>query len=171
MIGIGVGMILAASFNIVFSNNEQQSSINLYNQKQNELEATIANLKNSYSHDNTKKNKEGVGINREEYADNNNEEEVNNNQQGNNKANNNSVETDETIEQDYYEIYITKGMNSQEIAGVLLDIGAIESEEDFLNYSIKKKVTTKFRIGYKKIPVDSSYDDIISILTNVTSLE
>ncbi|SCY13107.1 hypothetical protein [Alkaliphilus peptidifermentans] len=153
IIGIGIGMIITASINIIFQGNQHETAITLKNQQdENDMEKGIGQLKSvELTEKQDNKIIEDEGINEEDFVENNNIDEK-------------DLENDEG----FYEVYITNGMTTQQIAKSLNEAGAVDDINAFIDYSITKKVTTKFRIGYKKIPVGSSYDDIISILTTIS---
>lgn len=67
--------------------------------------------------------------------------------------------------EDHHEIFIDRGMNSEEIAKLLEEKGIIKSKEEFNALAAKLKLTRNFKYGLKTIPPNSSLEEIMIILT------
>jgi len=144
-IGVGVGIIIASLFNIVY--------IQLEDIYLNDKKSTIQQIYNKDTNitDEIKYDSEKI----KELENFNNE----NNLEVDTSINNN------IINKEYNKIFISKGMKSEEIARLLETEGIIESAHEFNNKATKLKITKKIQYGLKTIPVDSSLDEIILILT------
>lgn len=84
------------------------------------------------------------------------------------------VPSDEEINSDNsesepVEIVINSGANATNVSKILFDSGLIDDAEDFKNYIVNNKKSTKIRTGKYYIPKGLSYDDIISYITKEKS--
>ncbi|SDK46425.1 hypothetical protein [Natronincola ferrireducens] len=144
VIGIGMGMIITSSINILHNG---QNDINILDNNENSL---VVN-----SQDNR-----GVPI----IAEESHKKPYENAE----KANNINNEENKTIkDQEYIEIFIKKGLNSKEIAKILEEKKIIDNSDDFLLLAKELKVTNLLRHGFRKIPVNSSLEEIIEILMEI----
>jgi len=144
-IGVGVGIIITSIFNIVYI---QLEDIYL-NDKKSTFQQTYN--KNTNITDDIKYDSDKI----KELENFNNE----NNLEVDMSINNNIINTE------YNKIFISKGMKSEEIARLLETEGIIESAREFNNTATKLEITKKIQYGLKTIPVNSSLDEIILILT------
>ncbi|KAB3531354.1 hypothetical protein [Alkaliphilus serpentinus] len=167
-VGLGIGMILTASFNIFMEPRMPEENVTpiVEEENTNDLEKSIENLKKNFDNQEEPEKEEedlqplveeNTGLENTEEAD--NPEEIKNPEETENPE----VEAIEE-ESEYHEIYITGGMISTEIAQLLMEEGAIEDASDFVNYLIINNAATKIKIGRKIIPMGSSYDEIVKIL-------
>lgn len=142
IIGIAIGMIISGIANILLLNNntssiaeiDQDFFLKITNQEE-------ANTTNKASID---------------YMDaNSSEDNDNKNGQINHVGINNN---------DYREIYINKGMNSEEIAKLLCEKEIILDSNEFIDLTNKLEMSKKLKYGLKKIPLNSTMEDILEIL-------
>ena len=62
-------------------------------------------------------------------------------------------------------VNIPKGSVSQDVSQILEDEKVIKDRKEFYEYVQKKKMETKLKYGNYEIPDDSTFDEIIKILT------
>lgn len=65
-----------------------------------------------------------------------------------------------------YEFSIVSGMTSQQVAGILQNIGAVDSAAEFDKYLIQNGYADRIRVGNFKISEGASYSDIANLITN-----
>lgn len=77
-------------------------------------------------------------------------------------------ETTSTINniQTQFEFSIVSGMNSQQVAGILQSIGAIDSAAGFDQYLVQNGYADRIKVGNFKIQAGASYEDIAILITN-----
>ncbi len=77
-------------------------------------------------------------------------------------------ETTSTIDniQTQFEFSIVSGMNSQQVAGILQSIGAIDSAAGFDQYLVQNGYADRIKVGNFKIQAGASYEDIAILITN-----
>ena len=68
-------------------------------------------------------------------------------------------------EEDIYKIEIFRGMSTDQIALLLESKGIINEATEFSELVDTLKLTNKLRFGVKEIPVNSSLEEILDILT------
>lgn len=78
------------------------------------------------------------------------------------------TETTSTIDniQTQFEFSIVSGMNSQQVAGILQSIGAIDSATSFDQYLVQNGYADRIKVGNFKIQAGASYADIAILITN-----
>lgn len=78
------------------------------------------------------------------------------------------TETTSTIDniQTQFEFSIVSGMNSQQVAGILQSIGAIDSAASFDQYLVQNGYADRIKVGNFKIQAGASYADIANLITN-----
>ena len=78
------------------------------------------------------------------------------------------TETTSTIDniQTQFEFSIVSGMNSQQVAGILQSIGAIDSATGFDQYLVQNGYADRIKVGNFKIQAGASYADIAILITN-----
>lgn len=78
------------------------------------------------------------------------------------------TETTSTIDniQTQFEFSIVSGMNSQQVAGILQSIGAIDSAASFDQYLVQNGYADRIKVGNFKIQTGASYADIAILITN-----
>lgn len=78
------------------------------------------------------------------------------------------TETTSTIDniQTQFEFSIVSGMNSQQVAGILQSIGAIDSATGFDQYLVQNGYADRIKVGNFKIQAGASYEDIAILITN-----
>ncbi len=78
------------------------------------------------------------------------------------------TETTSTIDniQTQFEFSIVSGMNSQQVAGILQSIGAIDSAASFDKYLVQNGYADRIKVGNFKIQAGASYADIANLITN-----
>ena len=77
-------------------------------------------------------------------------------------------ETTSTIDnmKTQFEFSIVSGMNSQQVAGILQSIGAIDSAASFDQYLVQNGYADRIKVGNFKIQAGASYADIAILITN-----
>jgi len=140
VIGIGIGMIITSIINIVFI-NEKTNYINEINNS--------PFIKIPYKDQNEETNDL-------------NKIDINQSINGNNTSN-----SERDIEREYKEIFIQKGMDSEEIAYLLQKNEIINNADDFIDIVNKLDVANQLKYGLKKIPNNSTLQDILEILVRI----
>ncbi|MCC5909827.1 MAG: hypothetical protein JJT76_05260 [Clostridiaceae bacterium] len=69
--------------------------------------------------------------------------------------------------QEHITINIERGMNTGDIAVLLQKEGLISNSNDFLKTADRMEATNKMRFGEKKIPNNSTLEDIVKILIQI----
>lgn len=146
VIGIGIGMIITSIINLLFWQEPMNSASNI------DEDPFITIVQNEKNYDKS----EGIDSTRTEQKNSTENIHLFDNEE-NNKGN----------QEEYNGIYISKGMNSEEIAELLMDEKIISSSEAFIEMANKLGVIHRLRYGQKKIPVDSSLEDILKILVEI----
>lgn len=141
VIGIGIGMIITSIINIIFI-NEKTNGIEEMNLKKF-IKTTSENLNEV-----TNKSVEPC---------------IEDRLMAQHIVKDNFVETDKA----YIELLIEKGMNSEEIAKLLEKNKIIIDSDEFINIANKLDVTKQLKYGLKKIPKNSSIQDILEILIKI----
>ena len=77
----------------------------------------------------------------------------------------NRAKDDEEYEDIVIKLDIPPGSSSTSIAKILFSNDLIEDEDDFINRTVELGMDTKLKFGEFKIPKDSSYDEILNIIT------
>lgn len=140
IIGIGIGLIMAGIINVVIVHNPTNGDS--FVKPDNSTETCAIPQKGAI--EDIEEKGDDSSINEENIADNTNEET------------------------DYYEIHIEKGMNSIQIAKLLEREGIIANSEEFISLANQQKVDKVLRYGFKKIPMNSSIEEILEILVKGT---
>lgn len=95
----------------------------------------------------------------------NQEEELNKEENQEEELNKEQEKEDDKQEKKYVEVKIFKGESLTTISKRLFKLGLIDEKDKFI-YTVKeKKLDRKLEHGIFRIPLNSDYDDIISILT------
>ncbi len=140
-LGIGIGMIITSIANIVFVNNEV---MDMGQENQNNFISTV------YEQGKLDQDKSKVDTTPNTLDD----EEVTMDE-----------EDEETLlDNDYYEIYINKGMNSVEIAALLEREGIITDSKEFNILANKLGIAKVLQFGSKRIPYGSTMEEVLDIL-------
>ncbi|SNR89242.1 hypothetical protein SAMN05446037_1001264 [Anaerovirgula multivorans] len=145
-IGIGIGMVIAGIINILFINDSMNDIQSINNDpfvkiiKQNET-----------TNDSEKSHIDGIDNNIIEESNIDNSDEMKN--VDSNKA--------------YKEVYIRKGMTSEEIAQLLEEKEIILSRDEFIYVANNLQMTGRLKYGLKRIPNESSIEDILEILVEI----
>lgn len=74
-------------------------------------------------------------------------------------------ETKEDSDDGFIELEIVEGDTLKDISKKLLELDLIDDEEEFISTVEEKNMDKRFAYGIFKIPIDSSYSQIIELLT------
>jgi len=156
-LGLGIGIIITASANLIFHNASEI-------EKDKEIKSNVINFERSSDRINNEASEKIVTdekINIEVNTENNKEESVPS------IAGDKEEDEIESVEKDYVLVEIIAGMASMEIAQLLYDKGLIEDVEIFLEIATRMDAIKILRRGMKRIPRDSSIEEIVEILIKV----
>lgn len=156
-LGLGIGIIITASANLIFHNASEI-------EKDKEIKSNVINFERSsdrINNDASEKIVTDEKINIEVNTENNKEESAPS------IAGNKEEDEIESVEKDYVLVEIIAGMASMEIAQLLYDKGLIEDVEIFLEIATRMDAIKILRRGMKRIPRDSSIEEIVEILIKV----
>ncbi|MCD5413633.1 MAG: hypothetical protein LR001_01320 [Clostridiales bacterium] len=165
-IGIGIGMILIASINLLFYNpTEPSEDVNLTSEELN-FEHSVNRIKNLLNTE-TDQSKETI-IENINSVDESNEKDDNIAGEENNKEvgvdNQESRKKTETENATYVLFEIDEGMNSTEIAELLYEKGLVKDVVEFIEVANRLSATRTLKHGKKVIPQYSTIEEIIKIL-------
>ncbi|MCD5410141.1 MAG: endolytic transglycosylase MltG [Clostridiales bacterium] len=156
-LGLGIGIIITASANLIFHNASEI-------EKDKEIKNNVINFERSsdrINNDASEKIVTDEKINIEVNTENNKEESAPS------IAGDKEEDEIESVEKDYVLVEIIAGMASMEIAQLLYDKGLIEDVEIFLEIATSMDAIKILRRGMKRIPRDSSIEEIVEILIKV----
>ena len=156
-LGLGIGIIITASANLIFHNASEI-------EKDKEIKNNVINFERSsdrINNDASEKIVTDEKINIEVNTENNKEESTPS------IAGDKEEDEIESVEKDYVLVEIIAGMASMEIAQLLYDKGLIEDVEIFLEIATRMDAIKILRRGMKRIPRDSSIEEIVEILIKV----
>lgn len=156
-LGLGIGIIITASANLIF---DDVSEI----EKDKEIKSNVINFERSsdrINNDASEKIVTDEKINIEVNTEKNKEESAPS------IAGDKEEDEIESVEKDYVLVEIIAGMASMEIAQLLYDKGLIEDVEIFLEIATSMDAIKILRRGMKRIPRDSSIEEIVEILIKV----
>ena len=156
-LGLGIGIIITASANLIFHNVSEI-------EKDKEIKNNVINFERSsdrINNDASEKIVTDEKINIEVNTENNKEESAPS------IAGDKEEDEIESVEKDYVLVEIIAGMASMEIAQLLYDKGLIEDVEIFLEIATSMDAIKILRRGMKRIPRDSSIEEIVEILIKV----
>lgn len=156
-LGLGIGIIITASANLIFHNASEI-------EKDKEIKNNVINFERSsdrINNDASEKIVTDEKINIEVNTENNKEESAPS------IAGDKEEDEIESVEKDYVLVEIIAGMASMEIAQLLYDKGLIEDVEIFLEIATSMDAIKTLRRGMKRIPRDSSIEEIVEILIKV----
>lgn len=156
-LGLGIGIIITASANLIFHNASEI-------EKDKEIKSNVINFERSsdrINNDASEKIVTDEKINIEVNTENNKEESAPS------IAGDKEEDEIESVEKDYVLVEIIAGMASMEIAQLLYDKGLIEDVEIFLEIATSMDAIKILRRGMKRIPRDSSIEEIVEILIKV----
>lgn len=137
ILGMGLGIIISSIINIMWIESKNLE----YNDKQTETQNFYSEPLNSNNNVKEETSLEGFNDNK------------------NIKSNKNDIPDLDN------KIYIPRGLNSEQIANLLEQEGIIESSEEFNKLAANLVITRKLQHGIKTIPIDSTLDEIMLILT------
>lgn len=66
---------------------------------------------------------------------------------------------------DYVYVTIPKNCSTEDVANILQREGLVEDKEEFVDFVVSENMATKLRYGEFLIPKNSSYEDLIELLT------
>lgn len=145
-IGIGIGMIIAGIVNILFINDSMNDIQSI------DHDPFVKIIKqNETTNDSEKSHIDGIDNKVIEESNIDNSDEMKN--VDSNKA--------------YREVYIRKGMTSEEIAQLLEEKEIILSRDEFIYVANNLQMTSRLKYGLKRIPNESSIEDILEILVEI----
>lgn len=156
-LGLGIGIIITASANLIFHNASEI-------EKDKEIKNNVINFERSSDRINNDASEKLVAdekMNIEVNTENNME------QSAPSIAGDKEEDEIESVEKDYVLVEIIAGMASMEIAQLLYDKGLIEDVEIFLEIATSMDAIKTLRRGMKRIPRDSSIEEIVEILIKV----
>lgn len=142
-IGIGIGMILAGIINILFGDYS-------INDMQNINSDTFIQITNQKEINDDSEDSHMDEVDSEDRNIDNSEEMKN-------------VDNNKT----YREVYIRKGMTSEEIAQLLEEKDIIISRDEFIYVANNLQMTSRLKYGLKRIPIESTIEEILKILVEI----
>ncbi|MGV8146377.1 MAG: hypothetical protein ACLKAK_01845 [Alkaliphilus sp.] len=167
VLGIGIGIILIASLNLLLHDTE----------KDTEISTEVDDTENAINQDSNNTH-EKTAVDDELKTDEKNDtdectcknEDINSDiiyEEDNNIVNGNSVNKSEINEDEYILIEVPEGMNGLEIAELLYDKGVIRDVDEFMEVVKKLNATRILKHGEKFFKQNASLEEIIEILIKV----